>query len=184
MRKIVISGGPHSGKTTIFDALQSDFTDAYFVPEPAETVIRRELGRQALDTSYTPKVPWIDYTAFAPLVVAESIALEEAIPETVDVSFQDRSLIDNIAYRKLNDMEHSVQEVHELAVAANYSLALFCEPVGSYATTQIRREVIEEARLTHDYLTEAYDQFPIQVIHLPAVSVKERLQIIHSAVDN
>lgn len=183
MRKIPISGGPHSGKTTLIEALKSEFPNAFFVPEPAERVISRELSKQAELTNYTPVVPWIDYSLFGPVVADESVELEQKIPHSADLVFQDRSLIDTIGYCRLNGFESFIPEVKRRIRAANYAFALFCEPVGNYTTTEIRRETAEEARRTHDYLSEAYDQSGINIIHLPAVIIAERVDIIRSAID-
>jgi predicted ATPase len=67
MRKVPISGGPHSGKTTLLEALRGEFENAYFVAKPAERVIIRELTKQAQDAAYTPNVPWFDYSKFVHL---------------------------------------------------------------------------------------------------------------------
>lgn len=182
MRKVPISGGPHSGKTTLLEALRGEFEDAYFVAEPAERVISRELAKQAEDATYTPNVPWIDYSKFGPEVADESVRLEGDIPVVADLVFQDRSLIDTIAYCRLNDFESFIPEVERRIKIARYSLALFCEPVGTYTATEVRRETAEEARRTHDFLTEAYDHSGITVIHLPAVPVPERLSIVRAAI--
>ncbi len=182
MRKIPISGGPHSGKTTLLEALGTEFEGAYFVAEPAERVITRELARQTGDPTYTPNVPWLDYSKFGPEVADESVLLEADIPNDADLVFQDRSLIDTIAYCRLNDFESFIPEVERRIKVAGYALALFCEPVGIYTATDVRRETAEEAQRTHDFLAEAYDKSGITVIHLPAVPVPERIDIIRSAI--
>jgi predicted ATPase len=182
MRKIPISGGPHSGKTTLLEALGIEFEGAYFVAEPAERVIMRELARQTEDPTYTANVPWLDYSKFGPEVADESVVLEADIPEDTDLVFQDRSLIDTIAYCRLNDFESFIPEVERRIKVARYSLALFCEPVGTYTATDVRRETAEEAQRTHDFLAEAYDNSGITVIHLPAVPVPERIDIIRSSI--
>lgn len=182
MRKIPISGGPHSGKTTLLEALRGEFEGAYFVAEPAERVITRELGKQAEDATYTPNVPWIDYSKFGPEVADESVSLEADTPDSADLVFQDRSLIDTIAYCRLNGFDSFIPEVERRIKVARYSLALFCEPVGTYTATEVRRETAEEAQRTHDFLAEAYDHSGITVIHLPAVPVPERLSIVRNAI--
>jgi predicted ATPase len=182
MRKIPISGGPHTGKSTLLKALRDEFNYADFVPEPAERVITRELAKQAKDATYTPNVPWLDYSKFGLEVADESVRLEARIPDSVDLVFQDRCQIDNIAYFRLNGFESFIPEVERRIEVARYSFALFCEPVGTYTTTEVRRETEEEARRTHDFLAEAYDHAGITVIHLPAVPVPERLSIIRSAI--
>ncbi len=183
MRKIPISGGPHSGKTTLLEALKTEFPGAYFVPEPAETVITRELSKVAGDPTYTPVVPWIDYTKFGPAVADESEVLEAAIPSGVDIVFQDRCLIDTIGYALLNGFNSFVPEVQRRARIAHYAFALFCEPVGAYTPTDIRRETAEEARRTHGFLAQAYEEFGIPVVRLPAVPVDERISIIRDSIE-
>ena len=182
MRKIPISGAPHSGKTTLLEALKSEFPAAYFVPEPAETVITRELAKQTANSDYTPVVPWIDYEKFGPAVADESELLEANIPPATEIVFQDRSLIDTIGYARLNGFESFVPEVQRRARLACYVFALFCEPVGTYTTTDIRRETAEEALRTHDVLAQAYDEFGISVVHLSSVSVEERIVMVHDSL--
>jgi predicted ATPase len=178
MRKIIISGGPHSGKTTLFESLRSIYTDAWFVEEPAARVIRRELTKAKENPTYRPIVPWIDYSLFGPIVVAESIALENKIPPATHLAFLDRSLIDGIAYSRLKDCAFLISDIQRRIRAAEYTLAFFCEQVGDHTQTDIRRETADEARRTRDYLAEAYAEADIPVVHLPATSVKERIDTV------
>jgi len=53
MHKIPISGGPHTGKTTLFNALRAEFADAYFLAEPASMVMDREMKKE----QETPAIP-------------------------------------------------------------------------------------------------------------------------------
>lgn len=182
MYKIPISGGPHTGKTTLLEALKAEFPDAYFVPEPATEAIEHELGLQEIDNSYIPNVPWIDYTKFGPAVADKSDELEALIPATTRLVFQDRSLIDTIGYARLNDFDSFVPEVRHRISLANYTLALFCEPVGEYAATQVRRETLDDAIRTHYFLREAYRESGIRVVELPAIAVAGRIAIVHEAI--
>lgn len=186
MYKIPISGGPHAGKTTILEALKTEFPEAHFLAEPAEIVISRELIKQEADPDYVPSVPWLDYSKFCPLVIEESLRLESEIPADAALVFQDRSLIDNIGYARLHGLDEFVLEAQRLTATANYAFALFCEPVGTYTATKIRRESPDEARLIHDSLAEAYNASGLDIVHLPPVSVEDRLAIIrttmHSAI--
>jgi len=50
--------------------------------------------------------------------------------------------------------------------------------VGEYKQTRIRRENPEEAKATHDAISLAYDLSDVQTVHLPAVSLEKRLDII------
>lgn len=182
MYKIPISGGPHTGKTTLLEALKTEFPAAYFVPEPATEVIEHELGLQVADDSHIPNVPWIDYTKFGPAVADKSDELEALIPAGTKLAFQDRSLIDTIGYARLNDFDSFVPEVQRRVALANYTFALFCEPVGEYAATHVRHETSDEAFRTHAFLQAAYQESGIRVIGLPAISVAGRIAIIHEVI--
>lgn len=188
--KIPISGGPHAGKTTLLEALHSEYPDAWFVPEPATHVIGRELEREACEPGYVPSVPWIEYSAFGPLVTQASIDLEAAIPEGRQVVFQDRSLIDTIAYCRVEGFERFIPEVERRIRAAKYAFALFCEPVGIYAASDVRREDVDKARWTHDLLAQAYEESGIPVVHLRAfegeksTAIVNRVGLVRMAVQN
>lgn len=182
MRKIPISGGPHSGKTTLLNALRKEYPAAHFLEEPAEKVISNELVREEAEQSFTGIFPWNNYAAFSRLVLDASIELEEAIPSEAELVFQDRSIIDNIGYNKLNGLSDLLPEITERIEVANYAFALFCQPVGTYTPTVIRRETPEEAQRTHEFLAEAYDNSGLMVVHLPAISVTERIQLIREVI--
>lgn len=182
MRKIPISGGPHAGKTTLLNALRAEYPDAYFVEEPAKKVIAAELAREEREQAYRGTFPWNNYKAFSRLVLNASVELEAAIPSVADLVFQDRSIIDNVGYNKLNELYELLPEITERIEAANYAFALFCQPVGTYTLTVIRRETPEEAQLTHEALADAYDNSGLMVVHLPAVTVPERLNLIREVL--
>jgi predicted ATPase len=183
MRKIVISGGPSTGKSTTFELLREAYPDAHFVEEAAEQVIKNELMRQADDPSYTPVMPTTNYPEFTPLVMAGQIANEQKIPKTSKLVFLDRCLIDNLGYLAYNGIEQHIHEVHRYTRAANYSLAFFCDWLGKFERTEIRRETAAEGYAIHQHLEAAYHSSDLPVIHLPAVSTEERLEIIRSTLD-
>lgn len=188
--KIPISGGPHAGKTTLLEALHSEYPEAWFVPEPATHVIGRELEREVCEPGYVPSVPWIEYSAFGPLVTQASVDLEAAIAEGKQVVFQDRSLIDTIAYCRVEGFDRFIPEVQRRIWAAKYAFALFCEPVGTYTANGVRRENADKARRTHDLLAQAYETSGIPVVHLPAfegeksVAIVNRVGLVREAVRN
>src|SRR5688500_11159165 len=120
MRKIPISGGPHTGKTTLLNALRETYPDAYFVEATAERVIDRELAQEESRQSYQGIFPWNKYPRFARLVIDASVELESAIPDDADIVFQDRSLIDNIGYGRLFEYEDLIPGLKRRIEAANY----------------------------------------------------------------
>lgn len=183
MFKIPISGGPHTGKSELAARLSDEFPQAHIVPEPASRVIMREHQRAQQTPGYKPCLPQHDYAKFAPLVVAESVELEEAIPPDCRLVFLDRSLIDTIAYCRLNNFSEFIPEVRKHITAAGYGpVAFFCDPVGAYATDQARWETPEMARKTHQYLEQAYSESDLEIIRLPAVPTLARIAMVKTVI--
>jgi predicted ATPase len=182
MRKIPISGGPHTGKTTLFNALMEEFPDAHFLSEPAGIVMDREMKKEQDTEGYAGVFPWNNYPAFARLVIDQSIELERSIPPATDLVFQDRSLIDNIGYGRLLRYTELLPELERHIQAARYKCVLFCSPVGTYTRTEVRWETLEEAQRTHEFLTVAHNGCGVPVLHLPPVPTKERLAIIRATL--
>ncbi len=182
IHKIPISGGPCTGKTTLVEALHERFPDAYFVDEPATRVIDRELDFAARHEDYEPKVPWLDYPNFAPLAIVESEALEDVIPYEAGVTFLDRSLVDNIAYGRINGFEDLIPDVERKIWFARYSFALICQPLEQYMATEVRRETAEEALFTHAAIEEAYRESGLEVVALPPVSIADRVSLVELAL--
>ncbi|MEO8863232.1 MAG: ATP-binding protein [Candidatus Saccharimonadales bacterium] len=178
MIKIPISGGPGTGKTTLVEALEETFPQAYFVQEPATQVIDRELSFEATHDDYEPHVPWLDYPKFAPKAIAESERLETAIPSWAKIAFLDRSLVDNIAYGRINGFEDLIPDVQLRIWLARYSFALICQPLEEYKMTRVRRETTEEALHTHEAIERAYKESELKIVPLPPVSVQERVSIV------
>lgn len=183
MQKILISGGPHSGKTTTVNALHEVYPDAFFVPEAAERVIHRENQKAVADPDYTPIHPVTNYPSFAPMVLKEALELESQIPKETKTVFQDRGLIDHLAYAKFNNHEVLVPEITRHIEMANYAFTFFCEQVGEHKQTDIRHESADVATQIHDHLLQAYEESGLEIVHLPAVMPEERIEIIRATVD-
>lgn len=178
MRKIILSGGPHTGKTTLMNGLRQHLSgNVHFVPEPAEILIKEELSKETREPGYRGVFPTTRYAEFVDMVVAKSVELEEAIPDNASIAVLDRSLIDNIGYARLNGQEHLVPNLQRLVTAARYSTALLCDFVGKYTQTAVRPESWEFAQAIHGHLLRAYDESGIEVVHLPAVGVDDRLAL-------
>src|ERR1019366_10304963 len=108
MRKIILSGGPSTGKTTTFELLKEAYKDAFFVEEAAEIVIKRELAKQEKNPDYEPIMPVTKFRKFAQLVIEQQLASEEAIPNDAELVFLDRSFIDNLGYLAINGVPELV----------------------------------------------------------------------------
>ncbi len=184
MYKVAISGGPGVGKTTLWKALQTEFPTAHFVPEPATTFLEDQQRQLSSDPNHVLCAPWIDYTKFGPAVTALSLKLEAAIPPDTRLTFLDRSLVDTVAYARLNNFDRFIPTLQPHLRAARYTLGIICQPVGIYTETDIRRETAEEAQYTHQQLQRAYNETGMPVVTLPAFSIAERVEVVKGIVSH
>lgn len=173
MRKIVISGGPHSGKTTLFESLRTTLPQYEYVPEPATAVLSeaQEVDDDKKRLSEILESPLL----FCTLCMKQSILSEGRIDKDAALTFLDRSLVDTIAYSRRDRCEELVPIVQLLAERAAYQTVLFCEPVGKIRD---RIEDANEAQRTHNLLREAYEEMHIDIVPLPAVSTEKRVEYV------
>lgn len=183
MKKVIITGGPHTGKTTLLNALKAKHQNHTYVAEAATLVIEAEHQKEKSENGYVGTFPWNNYTAFGPKVIAQSLELERDLNSKSGLAVFDRSLIDTIAYARLNDCEHLLPDLYDKIKKAQYHQAFFCDFVGSYKNNHIRSESFEEAQTTQQALRTAYTESGIQMIDMPAAPVEERILILEEALD-
>lgn len=192
LKKIILTGGPHTGKTTLFNALKKQYfnrKDFAFVSEPATELFSQ---KQAKTPDTTPTIhksmfPWDGYNEFSKRVIAKSLELEQAIPTTTTLAILDRSLIDTVAYARLNLCEHILPNLFTLIKQANYTHVLFFDFVGQYTSSTVRNESYHDAIMAHNALREAYKEqtqlHGYQFIEIPSLSITERLLMIQNIID-
>jgi predicted ATPase len=171
MRKIVISGGPHTGKTSLINVLREKYPEYNYTPEPASSVLEEfaiQEGNYWRDIFDSP-------LRFCTACMWKSLQLEKAISLEREISFQDRSLVDTIAYSRRDNCAELVPIVKSLAENALYDMVLFCEPVGEMSD---RIETDREAQVTHQLLRNAYEEMNIPIMSIPAISLDDRVQLI------
>jgi len=184
MYKIPISGGPHTGKSFLLEALRTLYPDAYFLPEPATSIITSELAKHAQDTTYMPLLPHTDLDGFNRAVVQRYIAQEQQLRGREGLAFLDRSLWDSVAHFSLAGAEDMLPQLEQLAKTAEYSMVIFCEPIGTYTQTNTRRETQEEAMVQHEAFRSIYTKSDLPMLILPSVSIEERLIIVKNAFND
>jgi predicted ATPase len=172
MRKIVLTGGPYTGKTTLFEGLKTAFPDASFIAEPARSVLQE---------STDPNLP-NDPNKFCRACVSWLVASEAALSPDVQLTIQVRSLVDTVAYTRRDNCADSFSDLPDLIRAAAYDLALVCEPVGEYAKTPGRFEDAAGAVAIHELLVSAYQEFGIATEFIPPLEPAERLAYVSDLI--
>lgn len=176
MKKIIFAGGPHTGKTSLIQALCKHLPEVCVVPEPATELIHDQLKREQFTPSFQGVYPWNHYPQFVLMALAKSIQLESEIPQEREVVLLDRSVVDNIAYARFFQYQSIIPIIQEQISYFGYDLVFFCDFVGEYTQTEERRETFEEAQDRHQRLLQAYEESGLPVIHLPASSIEERVE--------
>jgi predicted ATPase len=178
MRKFIIGGGPHTGKTTLSEALQQEMpADTHFIPEPAAILIQSELAEKDRDPSHQIILPTTDYPTFVSRAIAKSIELENNIPPGTSTAILDRSLIDNVGYARYFGHDECVPHIQEHAQTAGYTAIFLCDFVGTYDQTRFRMGDEKYAHRVHDLLTAAYEESGLPVVNMPPLSVPERVSL-------
>jgi predicted ATPase len=165
--RIVITGGPSVGKTTLISLLCE--LGYMVVQEQATEIIREGVF-----------LPWVDRTAFQAEVLHRQLACESALPDNDEPVFLDRGLFDGEAYY-IHDKLPVPQCYFDLD-ASKYTLALLIEELGTFDKNEIRRENIEFTRAITSILEECYQSHQVKVVRIPALSPQERVELVISIV--
>jgi predicted ATPase len=168
MQRIVISGGPASGKTSILQTLSAK---GYFIfPEVARKVIKEQVN------ICSRKVPWDDISGFTKLVLKGQIADFENT--SASVSFFDRGIPDLIAY-----MNHGNQplfpELTKATISFKYNHIFLLPPWEDiYETDKERKEDFENSILIFEQLEKIYKKLNYSPILVPKLPIVQRSEFI------
>lgn len=180
-KKIVISGGPGSGKTTIIEGLRK--RGYYCLDEVSREYITA--GKAAGKENHFEEDP----LAFSKLLwrgrIDQYQKADEHFANKSDekVAFFDRSLIDVVAY--LHHKNATVQAWEEALKTHPYDRCFLVAPVAEiYQTDDLRMESFEQSMILHQQLIKTYRQYG-EIVEVPFLSPEERVDFIlkHSSVE-
>jgi predicted ATPase len=170
-KKIVIAGGPSTGKTSVVSGIEAAGFLCFHEISRAITLQAREEGIEQLFLT--------DPLLFSQRILEGRLA-QYHDAEKLDnaVVFFDRGLPDVVAY--LDCFGTPYPEEFTTICAANVYDEIFLLPPWEeiHTSDNERYENFEEALRIHDCLEHAYTSFGYAVIDVPKVSVKERVQFI------
>lgn len=166
IERIVISGGPCSGKTTILNVLEKrGYT---ILPEAARVVIEDEqrIGGNAF--------PWENVSEFQKKVLGVQKDLDSKVSSLV---FMDRSAVDGLGYYE-NAGLVPAQDLLDYVGQMRYDKVFFLEPLDIYRTDSDRKENEVVAKKVSDFLWNAYVNQGYSPIRVPKMDVEERVKFI------
>ncbi|MFH1254264.1 MAG: ATP-binding protein [bacterium] len=169
--KVVFTGGPCTGKTTLINALASK---GYYIIREAATAVIQEEQKSGNMT------PWNNLDQFQLKIVAkqeECLDLALKLSHHKELIFFDRACIDSFAYCKFNK-QIIPQELTELLNKVRYDYIFLLDFVKTYSSSGVRHEGMEEARKIHNCLSSVYESLGYNVITVPALTVDERVEFV------
>lgn len=168
MNRVVITGGPATGKTSLITEFKG--LGYQIFPEVARVVIKQQLALNSI------KVPWLDVSGFSQLVLEEQCHHFKMAKNSL--SFFDRGIPDIIGY-----LNHANQpffdSLIDTAENLKYNFIFILPPWEEiYETDNERREEFFEATKLFKAINDAYIRLGYQTIEVPKLTVKERIQFI------
>lgn len=168
-QKIIITGAPGTGKTSIIKELQNRGFKCY--DEVARSVIKQEIDKSEF-------LPWMDVIGFSKKVIeASQININDSA--AYPTSFFDRGLPDTVAYLRVSNIEHDLG-IGELLPSINYCKKVFITPFWAdiYTTDSERRESESQAKKIEEALISTYQDYGFEIVNIEIGSIEDRTQFV------
>ena len=178
MKRYIVTGAPGSGKTSVINALEK--AGAHVVAEAATDIIT-ELQMQGIAK------PWENDNFIDCIIrLQKHRQLETSGADCSDLYFFDRSPICTYAlamYLQVKASTHLMQEIERITEYGVYHKnVFFIDNLGFIENTSARQINFEAALAFEKMHVEAYTKFGFNCIHIPAISIEKRAQIILKSV--
>lgn len=168
-QKIIITGAPGTGKTSIIKELKERGFKCY--DEVARTVIKEEIDKSEF-------LPWMDVIGFSKKVIAASqLNINDSMAHST--SFFDRGLPDTVAYLRVSNINHDLG-IGDLLPSINYCRKVFITPFWAdiYTNDNERRESEAQAKKIEEALISTYQDYGFEIVNIEIGSVVARTQFV------
>ncbi|WP_299897516.1 ATP-binding protein [uncultured Aquimarina sp.] len=176
--KIVITGGPSTGKTSIINKLEDD--GFFCFPEFIRSITQEvKLSNDAMEIASNPIVSVDDPYDFN-LQLLQGRIDQYRDPKASDkqISFYDRGIPDVLAYMDLFDQTYDETFI-DACKSYRYNKIFILPPWEDiYTSDEERYESFEEAKQIYLHLLNTYTKFGYNCIEVPFGNVKERSTFI------
>jgi len=165
MSRIIVTGGPGTGKTTLLAALEAQ--GCATVAESARAVIEERLAAHR-----TPRPPPAE---FAAEILRRDLLKHDAVFEDGRPTFFDRSAVESLAMAV--DSGHlTAGEAARLRQRLRFSRLVFVAPPwrAIYVTDAARDHTFEHCERVHEALLRCYAEAGYRLLELPRSSIEAR----------
>lgn len=161
--RVVITGGPSVGKTTIISGLANSGFPV--VEEQATKIIKEGVF-----------LPWVDRISFQEEVLRRQLQEEAKLRNHMGTAFLDRGAFDGEAYYQYDKLEPP--SIFKTLDANRYDLALLIEPLPFFDNNEVRRENLDFTYAITEILENCYAQRGIPIIRIPAMPAQKRVDFV------
>ena len=167
IQRFIITGGPATGKSSIVEYFQKIGYPCF------EEVSRKIIQEQNIQTA--AKNYDFETTVFQERKTQYLVATK--------LHFYDRSMLDGLAYMKLQNIPIPQQMLTDLTTH-RYESKVFIAPAWEeiYHQDSERLESFEEAIAIDKSLREIYQSFGYELVEIPLTTVEERVKFILSQI--
>jgi predicted ATPase len=170
-RRIIVTGGPGAGKTSLIKALERRGLPCTF--ETGRAIIRGqvEVGGAAL--------PWADREAYARLMLVMDSHIHAGAEVISGPVFFDRGVPDIVGYLRLCGLPIP-DDLAAAALALRYDPLVFIAPPWPeiYIHDTERRQDFAEAARTHAAMAQVYAELGYGLVDLPRAAVEDRVDFV------
>lgn len=171
MNRIVITGGPGFGKSSIIRELEER---KYFV--------FHEISREILENQKQADgsiVPWKDHHAFNEAVFKGRLEQFHAAGNSARLYFYDRGLPDSLAYLLADEKDVPPHFMEEARLCSYYHKIFYTPPwTDIYQQDEERWEDFGYAEKIHEYIMRFYGGLGYQLIEIPKADIASRVDFI------
>ena len=166
--RIVITGGPSVGKTTVVSLL-----------EKRGNRVVHEIATQLIKEGRI--LPWVDRPKFQAEVLKRQLNAEASILDFDTAVFLDRGAFDGEAYYIHDGLP--VPPSFSTIDPSQYDMAFLIEPLPFFDANDVRRENLDFTLAISKVLEDCYSKRGVRVVRVPFMAPDARVEFVLSEVE-